>query len=220
MKRFELNILRLLLVKICWNKGNNCCFMHCFKNLSCWHAFRHLQFNLIKLGMMRHFDTSLGDLALDWRSQEYEKATTSVPVISLFSIDLNGIWFTVETRLCDEPPTLYFVHLISKGVNRTYVISWKKNPWNFDLYSDIYGPISFKIAMVIETTMLYISISVWMTLIFIQGNCCMRNQKLCRDANFRLFSVFFCYFWPYFIFLFLNFLSLFGVHFLWDGTHT
>ena len=31
----------------------------------------------------------------------------------------------------------------------------------------------------IEITKLYILISVWMTLIFIQGHSCMRNQQFC-----------------------------------------
>ena len=31
MKRFKLNILRLRLNKIYWNKGNNCCFIDCMK---------------------------------------------------------------------------------------------------------------------------------------------------------------------------------------------
>ena len=44
-----------------------------------------------------HFDTSLIDRYLDSRSQKCKKAETSVPIISKFSIDLNGIWCTVET---------------------------------------------------------------------------------------------------------------------------
>ena len=38
-----------------------------------------------------HFDTSI-DLDLDLRSQECEKAKTSVPIISQSLIHLNGIW--------------------------------------------------------------------------------------------------------------------------------
>ena len=49
---------------------------------------------------------------------------------------------------------------------------------NIGLYSDIYRPISVKLGIVIETTKLHIVISVWMTLIFIQGYSCMRNKKL------------------------------------------
>ena len=49
---------------------------------------------------------------------------------------------------------------------------------NIGLYSDIYKPISFKLGVKIETTKLYILISVWITVIFIQDHSCMRNQKL------------------------------------------
>ena len=44
-----------------------------------------------------HFGTSLIVFDLDSRSQECEKVKkNSAPIISQFSIDLNGIWFTVE----------------------------------------------------------------------------------------------------------------------------
>ena len=40
MKQSKLNILRLLLSKIYWNKGNNCCFTDCIKKKKPkhWHA--------------------------------------------------------------------------------------------------------------------------------------------------------------------------------------
>ena len=41
-----------------------------------------------------------------------------------------------------------------------------------------YKLISFKLCMMIEAIKLYILISVWMILTFIQGHSCMRNQKL------------------------------------------
>ena len=50
----------------------------------------------------------------------------------------------------------------------------KKTTFSIDLYSDIYRLIS----LIVETTKLYISVSVWMTLTFIQGHSCMRNEKL------------------------------------------
>ena len=50
------------------------------------------------------------------------------------------------------------------------------------LYSDIYSLISFKLGVMIETTELYILISVWMTLTFIQGCTSIRNQNF--DVHF------------------------------------
>ena len=48
MKHFKLNILRLFLSKIYWNKGNNCCFTDCLEKLWFWHAFRHLWIDLVQ----------------------------------------------------------------------------------------------------------------------------------------------------------------------------
>ena len=45
------------------------------------------------------------------------------------------------------------------------------------LYSDIYRPISFEHGMM-ETTKLYFSISVWMTLTFIQSHSCIEIKTL------------------------------------------
>ena len=47
--------------------------------------------------------------------------------------------------------------------------------FNIGVYSHIYRQISFKLS---NTTKFYIFISVWMTLPFIQGHSCIRNQKL------------------------------------------
>ena len=58
----------------------------------------------------------------------------------------------------------------------TDMILFKKN-FNFGLYSHICSQISFKLDMMIKTTKLYILISVWMTLTFIQGHSCIRNKK-------------------------------------------
>ena len=49
-----------------------------------------------------------------------------------------------------------------------------------------YTPIFFKLGMMIKDTNLYILISVWMTLIFIQGNNCIRYQKLCGHLHANL----------------------------------
>ena len=46
------------------------------------------------------------------------------------------------------------VHLVFKGENPTCMILFKTKPCNIGLNSDIYRSISFKLGMVIETTML------------------------------------------------------------------
>ena len=62
----------------------------------------------------------------------------------------------------------FFIQSISKGKNPTYVISWKKNPPNFNigLYLDIYRTLSFKLGLMTKTTKFYILISAWMTLTY------------------------------------------------------
>ena len=42
--------------------------------------------------------------------------------LTKFSVDLNGILYTVETFWCDEPHT-HFIIQVFKGENPTYVIS-------------------------------------------------------------------------------------------------
>ena len=71
-------------------------------------------------------------------------------------------------------------HLIYKGENLIRVILLLKKKPNFDVgfCSDIYTPNSFKHCVMIEITMLYILMSVWITLTFIQAHSCMRNQTL------------------------------------------
>ena len=52
----------------------------------------------------------------------------------------------------------------------------------------MYWPNSFKLGILVESTKLYIFISVWMALTFIQGHICMGNQKLhspfCRKFKY------------------------------------
>ena len=88
MQQFKLNVLRLLLNRIYWNKENNCCFTDCVQKLKCWPTFRLL---LMDLNQNRyhsrcfcslHFDTSLIDLDLDSRSQKRDKAKTFASIIS------------------------------------------------------------------------------------------------------------------------------------------
>ena len=70
----------------------------------------------------------------------------------------------------------YLLHSIFKGDNPTWVI-FVETDFQVGLYSDFYSLVSFKLYMMIETTKLYILMSVWMPLTFIQGYNCMRNKK-------------------------------------------
>ena len=92
-----------------------------------------------------------------------------------------------------KPIRFVFLHtLISSDQcsrERTLFMWFRCRNFNVNLYSDIYGPISFKLRM-IETTKVYIVISVWMTMTFIQGHSWTRNQKrLCPYS---------CKFWYWF----------------------
>ena len=60
--------------------------------------------------------------------------------------------------------SFYLVRLIFKRENPVYVILFKKK--------------SFKLGMMIEIATLYILMPVWMSLTFVHGHSCMRNQKL------------------------------------------
>ena len=190
MKQFTLNILKLHLNKTYCNKGRYCCFADRVKNHSCWLAFKRLWINLIltlyddRYYCILHFDTSLIDLSLDSRSQECEKAKTCAPIISQ-SFQSTWMEFSLLLRLVGVMNLiLVFSWPFNKGENPTYMILFV---WGFfmflsldiDLYSDIYRLVSFKLSMTIETTQLYIFISVWMTFTFIQGHSCMRNQNFC-----------------------------------------
>ena len=86
------------------------------------------------------------------------------------------IWIDFDVH---EPQTLSILS-IQYSRDRTLLI-WFLFKKNFDigLHSDIYRPISFKLGMMIETTKLYILISVYMTLTLIKGHICVGNQKLC-----------------------------------------
>ena len=72
--------------------------------------------------------------------------------------------------------SFYLVLSIFKGENAIYTISLEK--FNIGLNSDITNILSVKLGMMIETSKLYILISVWMILMFIQGHSCIWNRKL------------------------------------------
>ena len=93
-KQFKLNILIQVLSEIQWNKGNNCCFTDCIKKLQGWHVFRHLWINSVqtcydsRYNWTLHFDTF-------FKVTRIRDSKTSTPVVALFSIDFDWIWYTV-----------------------------------------------------------------------------------------------------------------------------
>ena len=62
-----------------------------------------------------------------------------------------------------------------------------ENP-NINLCMDIYGQISFKLSLAVETTNLYILIPSWRTLTSIHGHSCMGNEKLSVFTVFGILS--------------------------------
>ena len=72
MKQSKLNILTLLFSKICWNKGNNCCFTDCMKKIGMHiEVYKSVWFKLeCRYYCTLHFEISMIDLDLDSRSQE------------------------------------------------------------------------------------------------------------------------------------------------------
>ena len=63
-----------------------------------------------------------------------------------------------------------------------YWYDFVKKSLHVGLYSYIYGPISFKLGVMIMTTKFYVLIAVWMTLTFIQG------QRLYKKSLVSIFS--------------------------------
>ena len=97
--------------------------------------------------------------------------------LSKFLIDLNWIWYTIETCWCDEPHIHSMLSIEHSSETYLYYKLYdviKKRNFNVGLYSEI----SFILGMVIKSTKLYILVSVWMTLTFIQGHSCIRNKKI------------------------------------------
>ena len=112
-------------------------------------------------------------------TQDCEKAKTSLAIISQ-SFQL--IWMELDLLLRTVGVVnliLMLSHLFCVQGKEPYFWDFvKKKSFNIGLYSDIYGQISFKLGIMIETTKLYILISVLVTFTFIQGHRCMGNQKL------------------------------------------
>ena len=79
--------------------------------------------------------------------------------------------------LLDVPLSSYFFYLIHWMFKGESLLTWfscskrKKKKENVGFYLDIYRPMFFKLGRMIETTKLYILISVWMTLTFSSHSC-------------------------------------------------
>ena len=105
------------------------------------------------------------------------QAKTSAPIFSR-SFPLISMEFDIPLRLVDVVILILilFRPLCMQG-REPYSCQFIKKIFNIGLYSDIYGPISVKLGMMIETAKLCILMSVLMMLTFIQGHSCMRNQQ-------------------------------------------
>ena len=130
------------------------CFTDCVKWIKHWHAFRHLWINLIQIWYndryccTPQFNTSLVDLDFDWRPQECETANIS------YSFCLVHSAFKAEALLM------------------WFCFKQKNQHWL------LYRPISLKLCLMIETTELYILISIWMILIFVEGHSWKKRKPL------------------------------------------
>ena len=137
----------------------------------------------------------------DWRSQECKEAKTSEALISqsfqsnlVYCLDLLVWWSSYSFHFEGFWPDLCISTVIYSWVTsgqkplissiqysrgRT-LLMWflLKKSNNTGLYWDNYRLISLTLVVMIETTKLCILISVRMTLTFIHGHSCMRNQKL------------------------------------------
>ena len=123
-------------------------------------------------------DTSLLALDLVSRSQECEKANTSTPVISQ-SFQSSWMEFGILLRLVGVGNLIL---VLSCPVNiqgrEPYIYDCVKNNFKRWLVFRHLQTDVFKLGGIIESILLYGFTSVWMTLIFIQGHSCIRNQKL------------------------------------------
>ena len=121
------------------------------------------------------FDISLIDLDLDSRSQECKKAKSSAPIISQ-SFPLIWMEFALPLRhdgVLNHILTLS--HLFSIPGREPYLCDFVKKMFN----------VSFKFGLILKCTIVYILVSVLMTLTFIQGHSCMRNPKLWYPFSYK-----------------------------------
>ena len=88
--------------------------------------------------------------------------------------DSDGSWYAIENCWSDNPH-LFFLSsdLYSRGrTQRTWFHQEVLTFWH--LQTNFF----FKLDLVMDTTVLFCLIPIWMTLTFIQGHNCMRKQKL------------------------------------------
>ena len=128
--------------------------------------------------LILHFDANLIDLDVDSRSQNYKKAETSAPNI-LQSFQSMWIEFDLHLKLIAVMKLMLISSCpFSIQGGESYLSDFVKKTFNICFCLDIYRPNFFKLGLMIGTSALYILISVWMILTFIQGHNCARNQKL------------------------------------------
>ena len=156
----------------CLHQGSNCCFTDCIKKPYNWHALRSLWTNWFKLGVMM-VTTKSNILILVWVTLTLiqghrikERKNICASYHTKFSIGLGGVWYAVETCWCEELQLSLPHRLIPNGENSAYVISFRKKEINTGLCLDSCRLISFKLAVMTETTVLYIFKPVWVTMIF------------------------------------------------------
>ena len=141
----------------------------------------------VLLILLNSFDMSLCDLGVYSRSELCQKAKGSGPV-SLQSS--RWIWMEIGLllRLIGLMNLMLILScLINIQGREPYFV--RKTPQPFNVHSDTYTSISFRLGIVIETTELCILIPVWMTLTFIWDHsyhevkdCCVHFfcKVLCR----------------------------------------
>ena len=83
--------------------------------------------------------------------------------------------------------SFYLRWSVFRGENLMSVIMLKIV--NVSLHSDIYGPISFKLCVMIEITERYIIMPVWISLTFIHSHRFMRCQKLVHSFSCKFHSL-------------------------------
>ena len=95
-----------------------------------------------------HFDTSLVDFDLDSRSQKCKKSKNFCSnYVTKFSITLSGIWYIVEICWCLNV-VLISSHSFTIQGREPYLCDLIKKICSIGVYSDIYGPMSFKLVMI------------------------------------------------------------------------
>ena len=115
------------------------------------------------------------DLDLAWGSQGQCKAK---PIGFIFSHTFQLIKMKFDVVMKQFKQTSWDYILVSFIEIReiTAVLLTVSKSFNTGMQSDVYESISFKLCMMIDTIILYILFSVSMTLTFIQGHSCIRNQ--------------------------------------------